>query len=99
MALSKPGVLVTARTVSIGMAFQVKPSVRSQARTRRIEQGQQVVGAVFVEEKVVKASGPQLPGMREQTVHFRLAQVEVVLPDVAVFEVVVVVDAQERGSW
>ena len=57
---------------------------QAHAGPRDIEQEQQLIGAVIVEEEIVRVLVAQLPEMLGQAQCLGLAQVQLVFPDVAV---------------
>ncbi len=69
-----------------------EPVGQAQSGPRHIEQEQQLVRAVLVEEVVRGGLPAQLPKVLQQTPHLDRRQVQLVFPDVAIFEVGILAD-------
>ncbi len=58
-------------------------------RIRHIEQRQDVIGAIFLEEKIVEGGVAHFPSMHQQTLDLIFAKVEPVFPQIAILEIAV----------
>ena len=87
-AFKQPGIPHPAHGVrGDGVSAYFVEQVR--ARAGGVDQGQQAIGAVLIEEIVIKVLVLNFPGMGQQGVNLLLVEIQGVLPEIPVFDVVV----------